>query len=129
MAGWYLARDELTMSALVLLGFDCLLRTGEILQIRPCDFIVDKEKCLVAIPSSKSGARNNSKESVSIHDPCALEVVQCTGYAGPQGYFQSISGPVLEPKRDCVPRAVQGKLGCAGTFCFRLQTIQPQPMG
>eukprot|EP00435_Cladocopium_sp_Y103_P036468 s114_g9.t1 len=76
MAGWLISVDELTMSALVLLGFHCLLRTGELLQIRPCDFILDNTKGLVSLPSSKSGVRNNSKESVSIHDTCTLETVR-----------------------------------------------------
>ena len=76
MAGWCLANDELTMSALLLLGFHCLLRTGELLQIRPCDFILDKQRGLVSLPSSKSGVRNNSRESVAISDPITLETVQ-----------------------------------------------------
>ena len=76
LAGWCLANDHLVMAALVLLGFHCLLRTGEILQVRPCDFILDKDKGLVSLPSSKSGVRNNSRESVSISDPITLDTVQ-----------------------------------------------------
>ena len=76
LAGWCLSVDELTMAALILLGFHCLLRTGELLQVRPCDFLLDGNKGLVSLPSSKSGVRNNTRESVSIHDPCTLEVVQ-----------------------------------------------------
>ena len=59
------------MSALILLGFHALLRTGEILQIRPCDFILDKQRGLVSLPSSKSGVRYNSRE-----DPSTLETVR-----------------------------------------------------
>eukprot|EP00435_Cladocopium_sp_Y103_P015342 s342_g3.t1 len=76
MAGWCLANDELTMAALLLLGFHALLRTGEILQVRPCDFILDETRGLVSLPSSKSGVRNNSRESVSLHDTSTLETVR-----------------------------------------------------
>ena len=76
MAGWCLSIDELTMSALILLGFHALLRTGELLQIRPCDFILDDKRGLLSLPSSKSGVRNNSRESVSLHDGSTLETVR-----------------------------------------------------
>ena len=68
--------DELLMSALNLLGFHALLRTGELLQIRPCDFILDDKRGLLSLPSSKSGVRNNSRESVSLHDGSTLETVR-----------------------------------------------------
>eukprot|EP00438_Fugacium_kawagutii_P003316 Skav229330 [mRNA] locus=scaffold2917:69352:73753:- [translate_table: standard] len=75
MAGWCLQRGELTMAALLLLGFHALLRTGELLQVRPVDFLLDKKVGLVTLPSSKSGVRNNSRESVSLHDPIVLATV------------------------------------------------------
>ena len=46
--GWCIAHDELTMGALLLLGFHCLLRTGELLQVRPCDFLVQAAGGLVS---------------------------------------------------------------------------------
>lgn len=55
MAGWALEHNELTMAGLLLLGFHCLLRTGEILQVRPCDFVIDDLNGVVSLPSSKSG--------------------------------------------------------------------------
>eukprot|EP00435_Cladocopium_sp_Y103_P018713 s557_g4.t1 len=73
MAGWAIWHGELTMGALLLLAFHCLLRTGEILQIRPCDFVIDSTSGVLSIPSSKSGVRNNSRESVTIRDPSTLE--------------------------------------------------------
>eukprot|EP00435_Cladocopium_sp_Y103_P048071 s1486_g14.t1 len=76
MAGWAIQHDELTMGALLILAFHCLLRTGEILQLRPCDFVLDHINGVVSLPSSKSGVRNNVRESVTIRDPIVLEVVQ-----------------------------------------------------
>eukprot|EP00438_Fugacium_kawagutii_P018898 Skav217492 [mRNA] locus=scaffold3428:80172:81173:- [translate_table: standard] len=76
MAGWCLMQGELTMSALLLVGFHALLRTGELLQIRAVDFLLDTAHGLVTLPSSKSGVRNNTRESVSLHDPIVLASVQ-----------------------------------------------------
>ena len=76
MAGWCVVRGELVMAALILLGFHALLRTGELLSVRPCDFLLDATKGLVSLPQSKSGLRNNSLESVSLHDPVTLEAVR-----------------------------------------------------
>ena len=76
MAGWAIQHNELTMGALILLAFHCLLRTGEILQLRPCDFILDSQSGVVSLPTSKSGVRNTSRESVTIRDPITLETVQ-----------------------------------------------------
>ena len=76
ISGWCLKHGHHVMAALVLLGFHCLLRTGEILQIRPCDFLLNETEGLVSLPSSKSGVRNNSKESVTIHDVFTLELAR-----------------------------------------------------
>ena len=62
MSGLALLRGELVMSALLLVGFHCLLRTGELLCIRPADFLVSPKQGLVTLPSSKSGLRNNTKK-------------------------------------------------------------------
>ena len=76
MAGWCVAHQELTMASLLLLGCHCLPRTGELLQLRPIDFILDKEAGVLSIPSSKSGVRDGAKESVTIRDETTLETMQ-----------------------------------------------------
>ena len=76
MAGLSLQQGQLTMAALLLLGFHALLRTGEILQLCPCDFLLAADRGIVSIPSSKSGVRNNTRESVSLHDPIVLETLK-----------------------------------------------------
>eukprot|EP00435_Cladocopium_sp_Y103_P031282 s1676_g7.t2 len=75
MAGYCISICELSMAALLLLGFHCLMRTGELLQVRPCDFILDNTVGLVSIPTSKSGIRHNTRESVTIRDAYTLETV------------------------------------------------------
>lgn len=76
MAGWCLLNGELAMCALLLLGFHALLRTGELLSVRPCDFLLDDLQGLVSLPRSKSGLRNNALETVSLHDPIVIEALR-----------------------------------------------------
>ena len=47
------------MAALLGLGFDCFLRTGELLSIRPVDLLLRNGKGLVTLPASKGGTRHN----------------------------------------------------------------------
>ena len=87
MAGWCLQHGELTMGALILLGFHALLRTGELLSVRPCDFLLDNSSGLVSLPRSKSGLRNNALESVSLHDPIVIEALRAViEVQNPMGY-------------------------------------------
>lgn len=76
MAGWCMQNGELTMCALLLLGFHALLRTGELLSVRPCDFLLDDTQGLVSLPRSKSGLRHNALETVSLHDPVTIEALR-----------------------------------------------------
>lgn len=76
MAGLALSRDELVLCALLLLGFHSLLRTGEVLGLAPRDILVGPDQGLVTLHTSKSGLRNNCKESVAILDPITLETTR-----------------------------------------------------
>lgn len=76
VAGWCLRHAEMTMCGLLLLGFHALLRTDELLAVRPCDFLLDSNQGLVSLPRSKSGLRNNSLETVSLHDPITIEALR-----------------------------------------------------
>ena len=76
MAGYAVHRGWLQMAALLMLGFTGLLRTGEILAVRPMDFLFGTEVGLVTLPASKTGARHNVSESISIHDPLTLRLCE-----------------------------------------------------
>ena len=76
MAGWCISHGQLVMGALILLGFHCLLRTGEILCIKPSDVLLSDTHGVLAIPRSKSGLRFNTTESVTITDQRVLLVLQ-----------------------------------------------------
>lgn len=72
---WQMGNYE--MSCLLLLGFHCLLRTGELLKLQCSDFNLGARSGIVALKDTKSGRRNSVNEMVSITDPTTLEVVRC----------------------------------------------------
>ena len=76
MAGYAMHRGWLEFAALTMLGFTCLLRTGELLSVRPSDFLFGEDVGLVTLPASKTGTRHNVSESISIHDPLTLRLCQ-----------------------------------------------------
>ena len=55
-----------SFAALLGLGCDCSLRTGELLAIRPVDLLLRGNKGIVTLPSSKRGTRHNVRESATI---------------------------------------------------------------
>ena len=76
MASKHLQEGSFIFGGLILLGFHCFLRTGEMLAIRPCDLLVNDRTGIVTIPKSKSGLRHNMKESIKIEDKKVLLVCQ-----------------------------------------------------
>ena len=73
-AGHLIHQGEWTMATLLVCGFHTMLRTYEMLGVRPCDFLIGPQHGIVTIPTSKSGVRHNVKESVTIDDPITLEL-------------------------------------------------------
>ena len=73
-AGKLFSEGDFVMAALLVLGFHGMLRTHEMLTICPSDFLLGPDSRLVSLPASKSGVRNNTKESVAIYDMYALEL-------------------------------------------------------
>ncbi len=74
MASWAIQQDDFAFGALLLIGFHCFLRTGELLQLRTCDLLVNTQTGIVCLQASKGGLRFNTKESVTIEDPVVLAV-------------------------------------------------------
>ena len=54
------------------MGFFGLLRTGELLLVKPCNILVAKERVILSLESTKSGKRNAASETVSFDDPFAV---------------------------------------------------------
>lgn len=61
-------QGNFSLGALLGLGFDCFLRTGELLSVRPVDLLIKGAKGIVTLPTSKGGTRHNVRESVTILD-------------------------------------------------------------
>ena len=67
---------DLEFAAMLCLGFYGLLRTGEMLQNRPCDVLLGAENGVISLSETKTGLRNSAKETVSITSILALETLQ-----------------------------------------------------
>lgn len=67
---------DLIMAALLLVGFHTMLRTHEMMEVCPSNFLLGESTGVLSIPRSKSGQRRNSKESVAIYDLYTLELAR-----------------------------------------------------
>lgn len=76
MAVFEMENNRLDMTVIFLLGFFCLLRTGELLQLTIHDFCLGALSGLVLLKYTKSGRRNNTNEFVSFTDIPTLEAVK-----------------------------------------------------
>ena len=73
LAAFEIDQGNMEMATLLLLAFHCLLRTGEILALKPTDFLLNDDQGIVSLQQSKSGVRNRAKEAVSITDTLVLD--------------------------------------------------------
>jgi hypothetical protein len=74
---WAMISKELpdghfSMAALLGVGYHCFLRTGELLAVRPCDFLRGMWKGIVRLPTSKGHSRHKLQESVTIEEPISV---------------------------------------------------------
>lgn len=76
MASRALSLGRLDFATLLLLGFHCFLRTGELLTVTPSDLLLGKQKGIVRLPTSKGKTRRLASESVTIEDQRVLLVAQ-----------------------------------------------------
>ena len=76
MAVFEMENNRLDMTVMLLLGFFCLLRTGELLQLTVNDFCLGHSSGLVSLKHTKSGRRDNASEFVSFTDIPTLEAVK-----------------------------------------------------
>eukprot|EP00435_Cladocopium_sp_Y103_P044430 s82_g12.t1 len=76
LAAYEAILGHLEMSALLLLGFHCLLRTGEILALTPADLLLGHSSGICSLKSTKSGKRNAATEAISITDQLTLETLR-----------------------------------------------------
>ena len=76
LAAFELAHNNLEMACILLLGFHCLLRTGECLALCTNDLLLGSTTGLCTLHQTKSGARNNASEAISIHNLVVLETLK-----------------------------------------------------
>lgn len=75
-ASYAISHLDLAFGALICLGFFALLRTGELLMVRPCDILMGTSSAIVSLPTTKTGQRNNVAEMVAFDDFMTLEMLR-----------------------------------------------------
>ena len=76
LAAYEWDHDHFEMAVVLLLAFECLLRTGEALAVTPYDFSIGSRSGICSLKATKSGQRNSVDEVISIVDPTTLEVLR-----------------------------------------------------
>ena len=66
---------EIAFATLFSLGFHCMLRTGELMEIQYKDLELSSSVGVLTLMSSKSGLRTGTEEAVSIRDPLVLNLL------------------------------------------------------
>ena len=79
IADWLLEKGEVAAAALVMTGFNCFLRTGELLSLRKAHvrYAASRLHGVLLLPWTKSGGRSGAPEIVVFDDPlgsCLLDL-------------------------------------------------------
>ena len=89
-------RGDVAMAALMLLGFHCFLRTGELLSVCVEHLAFTAAGTgILALPLTKSGQRKGSQESVTIDDPLCAFWVSLAAQKQRKGRICQLSGPAF----------------------------------
>ena len=75
LANYAISHCDLAFGSLLVLGFFGLLRTGELLHLRPCDILLGRDRVILSLFDTKSGKRDNVAEMVSFYDPFSVELL------------------------------------------------------
>ena len=75
LANYAVAHNNLAFASLLVLGFFGLLRTGELLALRPCDILIGKSRIILSLFDTKTGKRDNVTEMVSFTDEFSKEIL------------------------------------------------------
>lgn len=76
LAAFELSLGNLEMACCLTLGFQCLLRTGELLALHLDDLLLGKSSGICTLQNTKTGVRHNAAEAISIEDVVVLELLQ-----------------------------------------------------
>lgn len=75
IANYAVSHRNLPFASLILLGFFGLLRTGEMLAVRPCDILVREDRVIVSLFDTKTSKKDNVTEMVSFQDAFSCEIL------------------------------------------------------
>lgn len=76
LAAYCIEHCELELACCLLLGFECLLRTGEILQLTFRDFKLGENTGIVSLRATKTGVRHGVEEALAITDGPTLDCLR-----------------------------------------------------
>ena len=76
MANYAISRHDVLFAGLLVLGFEALLRTGELLRVRPHDVLLRQGQCLVHLAQTKTTAKRGAPEVVPFRKPWAYTLLQ-----------------------------------------------------
>ena len=106
--------------AATLLGFHCVLRSGEMLDAKWCDLALSDDMGTLLLPRTKSGTRFGYPESVIIHDRTLLRLLRRLQLVSPN--HRSHAGIVPSHYRRLFAQALQS-LGVA-SLGYQLYSIR-----
>ena len=76
MASYAISKQDIIFAGLIILGFEALLRTGELLQVRPHDILPREGQCLVHLKQTKTTAKRGAPEVVPFRQQWAYMLLQ-----------------------------------------------------
>ena len=76
MASYEWEQQNYEMAVLLLVGFHCLLRTGEMLSLTAADVALGTEAAVLSLKGTKTGLRHNADEAISVTDTVVLEFLR-----------------------------------------------------
>ena len=112
------------MCILLLLGFDCLLRTGELLELTGLDFSMGPSSAIVRIRLGKSGQRHGAQEMVSPTDPSILEFLRI--FLAERRLQGALASPIWTQSPSCFRKRFNELMGIFGMsqLCFRPYSLR-----
>eukprot|EP00971_Amphidinium_carterae_P334198 6469337-Amphidinium_carterae.1 len=72
LAGHAMVSDELDMAVLILVGFDCMLRSGELMKLKCKDVKLYARHAVISLPGTKTGQRHGNDEAVILESAVAV---------------------------------------------------------
>jgi integrase len=75
LAGLAILQQRLDVGVCLLMAFHCFLRTGEVVNLKAADIVLDRVRgrAVVNLGLTKGGIRRGAKESVTVHDSHLVE--------------------------------------------------------